>query len=218
MASVEVAEREEAKVPALVHAPVLDITAEDIALPRIYIGQYMSEHVKRQLVPFGAIFAASGQDDPDPAVLAELGDKDGIIVHVLGMWKGKSRSKDGELELYDYNDPAAPDDAWITYNYTVCLPEIDQDVPYKWLLSRTGRPAAKNINTVLAKNSDKGPCWNNAFRFTTAQRKNVKGEYAIACIAPVDSVKENVVVAEALGILVSGSQAEYNSTGEEPAI
>lgn len=217
MASTDVAQQAKAQVPDLVRAPVLDITAEDIALPRIYIGQFMSEHVKQQLVKPGSIFTASGADDPDPQVLSTL-EGEGVIVHVLGMRKGKSFSDGGELQLYDYNDPSAPDDAWITYNYTVCLPEVDEEVPYKWLLTRTGRPAAKQINTVLAKQSDKGPCWVNAFRFTTAQRENAKGEYFVARCAPIEADKQHIEIAESLGILVSGSTAEVQATGDQPAI
>lgn len=216
--AAEVAVKDAAQVPDLVRAPVLDITAEDIQLPRIYIGQYMSEHVKSKLVDAGDIFTASGADDPDPQILASVGDKPGVLLHVLGMRKGKSFSDGGELQLYDYNDPSAPEDAWITYNYTVSLPEVDAEVPYKWLLTRTGRPAAKQINTVLAKQADKGPCWVNAFRFTTAQRENKKGEYFVARVASVEADKDNVAIAENLGVLVSGSAADVRATGDQPEI
>lgn len=209
-----------AQVPDLVRTPALEITAEDVALPRIYLGQYMTEAVKHKLVDFGDVFTASGPDDPDPQVLWKLNSKDeGVLFHVLALKKGKSFSDGGELQLYDYDDPSAPAEAWITYNYTVALPEVDEEVPYKLLLTRTGRNTAKQINTVLKKNEGRGPAWATGFRLTAVQRENAKGEFVVPRIAvvnepPIEAVKS----AETLALMIAGSTAEYHSTGEEPAI
>lgn len=208
-----------ASVPALYRPPAIEISAEDVVLPRIYLGQYMTEAVKHKLVDFGDIFAASGPDDPDPTVLHTLGSDDGPIVLVLAMKRGKSYSEDGgELELYDYDDPAAPAEAWITYNYTVCLPDVDEEVPFKWLLTRTGRPAAQQINTVLKKNEGRGPAWHNAFKITTVSRENKKGEYVVPRVASVEPSKTQVEIAEKLAVMISGVGADVQATGEEPAI
>lgn len=219
MTTKAVAAQPAAQVPDLVRTrPVLDIGAEDVALPRIYIGQYMSEHVKDQLVKAGSIFTATGPDDPDPQVLAAPESKEGVVLHVLGLRKGKSFSDGGELQLYDYNDPSAPENAWITYNYTIALPTVDEEVPYKWTLTRTGRPAARQLNTVLKKNEGRGPCWVNAFRFTAAKRENAKGEFFVARVAPVEADPSHVQIAERLGVMVSGATSEFNATGDEPSI
>lgn len=216
--SKEVAVPETASVPALAYrAPALDITAEDVALPRIYLGQFMSQAVKDGLAKAGSIYAATGPDDPDPNVLSD--GKEPVRLHILGLTKGKSYSEPGgELELYDYNDPNAPAEAWTTYNYSVALPTVDPEMPHKWLLTKTGRNTAKQINTVLKKNEARGPAWTNAFDLTAVKRENNKGEFFVARVSVVEPDPEHVKVAEALGIMISGNSADYGSTGEEPAI
>ncbi len=214
--SKEVAERPNA-VPDMVRTPALTITADDVALPRLYIGQFMSKAVQEQLVKAGSIFSASGQDDPDPQVLWSPGDDAGVLFHVVGMRKGKSISDGGELQLFDFDDPNAPPDAWVTYNYTLVLPEHETDVPYKFLLTRTGRPAALQINTVLKKNSISGPAWATAFRLTAAERENTKGKFYVARAAAVEANVVNVKLAEGLALQMSGTAPQHSSS-EQPAI
>ena len=52
MTSTEVAQQE-AQVPALASTPSLEIEASDVALPRLYLGQFMSKHVQERRVPAG---------------------------------------------------------------------------------------------------------------------------------------------------------------------
>src|ERR1700761_6772106 len=164
--STEVAERA-ASVPSLRPTPALQLDAEDLQISRFYAAQFMSKPVQDGLVKPGSLFVSTGQDDPEPVEPWKLGSKDqGVLVHVLSLRKGKSVVIDGELQLFDYDSPDAPADAWVTYNYMIALPEVDEDLPYKWLLSRSSKPAAAKINTVLAKNAISGPAWNTAFRIT----------------------------------------------------
>lgn len=221
MTGKAVAENKSA-VPAMVHRPALEIDGGDIALPRLYIGQFMSDAVKDGIVKAGSIYAATGQDDPDPQVLAVGNPKTGVereagvLVHILGMRKGKSFSDGGELQLYDFNDPTAPKEAWVTYNYTVCLPEVDAEVPFKWLLTKSGATTAKSINMVLMKSGI--PAHEIAFRFWTVKRENQKGEWFVAQAARVDADEAHVATSEKLSNMVAGHTAEYNSTTTEPDI
>lgn len=216
-ASTEVATAPSA-VPALVNTPALELTAEDVALPRVYLGQFSSGHVQDGNVPAGCIFSATGADDPDPQVLWEQGGGDGPLFYVLGLHKGKSITVDGELEFFDYDDPNAPADAWVTYNYIVFLPEVDTDVPFKYLLTRSGKPAAQQINMVLAKNVAKGPPWIHAFRVVAAERSNKKGKYFVPRISVVEPDEAHVARADVLAAMVAGQTANVQATGEEPAI
>lgn len=221
MANAELVERPAAAVPDLVRTPALTITAEDVALPRIYIGQFMSKAVQEQLVKPGVIFSATGQDDPDPQVLWSESDKKnpGVRLYVIGLRKGKSISDGGELQLFDYDDPNAPPDAWVTYNYTVAIPSVDEDVPFKLLLTRTGRPAALQMNTVLKKNSIGGPAWANAFLLTTAARENAKGKFFVPRVAITEPVESEVAVAASLAEMMSSApEPSYGPAGEQPAI
>lgn len=211
--------KRESKVPALASTPALEITSDDIALNRVYLGQFMSGAVKEQLVKPGCIFTASSQDDPDPQVLWSPGDERGVQFHVLGLRKGKSISEGGELQLFDYDDPNAPEDAWVTYNYTICLPDVDDVLPFKLLLTRTGRAAALQINTVLKKNSISGPPWESAFELTAAPRENQKGKWFVARVKPVTPTKQQVEIAAALGEIAAAQPAPAPTTrGDEPAI
>lgn len=219
-----VATREKSQVPALTPTPALAITADDIALPRLYIGQFMSQAVQEKLVDMGDIYSGTNAEDPDPEVLWKLSDKDtgklGVLFHVLALRKGKSYNDGSGLQLFDFDDPSAPADAWVTYNYTLACPELDIDVPYKWTLTRTGRPAAQKVNTVLAKQIAAGPSYIHAFRATTAERSNTKGKYAIAQVAQVEATQDNIAVAEKLFLIVGSNagSSSYEPTGSQPEI
>lgn len=206
-------------VPALVSTPSVELTAEDVALPSIKLGQFMSDHVQEDRVPAGSIFSCQGQDDPDPVVLWEQGSDDLLRFHVLALRKGKSISDGGELVLFNYDDPNAPADAWVTYNYIVVLPEIDQEMPYKFLLTRTGKPAAQNINTVIAKNLASGPAHALAFTLDCVQRENKKGKYYVPRVKHVEAVPEHVELAESLAPMVaSAAETTQETPAAEPAI
>lgn len=219
MASKAVARAETPNLPDLVRTPALDIGHEDVALPKIKLAQFMTEQVKEQLVKPGCIFSATSKDDSDPIVLWDKSKGEGVLFHVLHLRKGKSVSEGGELQLYDYNDPDAPPEAWVTYNYSVALPEFDTDVPYSLLLTRTGAPAAKQLNTILKRNEVKGPAHLLAFRLTAVERENAKGKFYVPRITQVEPTAEGVAVANNLATVMSGSALEATATGgSEPAI
>lgn len=215
--STEIAESK-GSVPALASTPATEITAEDVALPRLYLGQYMSQHVQEDIVAPGSIYTALSNDDPDPSVLWEQGDDDGVLFHVLALRKGKSISVDGELQLFAFDDPDAPADAWTTYNYVIVLPQHNSEVPYKWLLTRTGRPAAQQINMVLKMNEARGPAFEQAFEVKAAPRQNDKGKFFVPRVGPAEATPEGKAIAEKLVALVSDQPATDTSKNDEPDI
>lgn len=211
-------------VPDLIRTPALEIDAEDIALPKLKLGQYGADAVKGQLVKPGSLFTQTGNDDPEPIVLLAPEGKakdtqgmQGVVFHVLGVRKGKSFSEPGgDLEVYAFNDANAPEAAWTTFTYSIAIPSEDTEVPYTFFLTKTGKPAAKQINTALVKSGR--PPWHTAFGVTTKYRSNAKGEWFVPVITTVEATDENIAVAERLAVMISGQQAEYQATGEEPAI
>jgi hypothetical protein len=215
-----------AGVPALASTPSvsLELDSADVSLPRIRIAQGQSVAVQDGLVTLGDIFASTGKDDPDPVVLTGFGeDAPGVLVHVLAVKKGKSLTIDGELNTWSFNDPDAPVDARTTYDYTVVLPEVDPDVPYKFLLSGTSTPAAKTINTILLKNADRGPSYTLAFRFRTAKRETSKGgqtyKYYVARVRQEDAKDAHVQLASDLAGMIAGAAVEQTSgSSSAPAI
>jgi hypothetical protein len=218
--------KREASVPDMVRTPALSITAEDIALPRIYLGQFMSQAVQEGLVKAGQIFSATGADDPDPTILWSSDGKgefkDGVPIYVLTIKKGKSwtAGPGEELQLFDYDDPAAPADAWVTYGYVVAIPALDDQVPFKLLLTRTGKPAALQINTVILKQAAAGPAWLTKFVLTTAPRENNKGKFFVPRVAVGEAVAAEVAIAETIGLALNSAAVERPQSGatEQPAI
>lgn len=219
MTGTEVATQEPAAVPALASTPSTEITAEDIALPKIKFGQGQSNAVQDGIVPLNCIYSTTGPDDPDPVVLWEQGDKEPLTFHVLGLRKGKSVSVDGELELYAFDDPNAPADAWVTYNYVVALPGHDEELPYKLLLSKTSKPAAQAINMVALKNAST-PTHKLAFTLTVKPRENAKGKFCVAQVRNVEPTEEGIALAEKLLQIVPQEQppAPAEARVDEPAI
>lgn len=212
--STEVAEREAPAVPALAPTPATTLTAEDIVVPRLYVGNQMSKAVKRKLASFGDIYIAQGADDPDAQVLWEFGSSQpGVLIHVLGVLKRKSYTPGGSapLQMWDFEDPTAHPDAWTTYNYTLFLPEVDPDMPAKLLLTKSGRGTAQRINTVLARNNPQ-PLYASAFRLTSAERTKDDNEWTIFQASQVTADAKHVSQAAELYELVAPGLAREASS------
>lgn len=217
----EVVPAEPAQVPELYRPPAIEIDTEDVALPKLKLGQFTADAVKDQLVKPGCIFGTVGQDDPDPQVFWTMDGKsgDGVIFHVLAMRKGLSYSEPGgDLETWAFGDPEAHEKSWTTYTYTVCLPEHDEDVPYTFLLTRTGKPAAKQINTEIVKNAERGPAYGLAFRLTCAERDHKQGSYFVPRVARVEANEDHVKLAESFAVKMGSNSADVQARNEEPAI
>lgn len=215
------------QVPDLVQpSNALEIDQNDVALPRIKLGQPNASIVQDGVVPTHCIYAVTGSDDPEPVVLHELGgDDEGVLVHVLAMRKGWSLSEDGELQTWAFDDPNRSPDAWVTYNYVLALPEHDPDVPYKMLFTRTGAPAAKQINTVLQRNAGRGPSFMTAFRIKTDKREKQQGSqtyrWTVPRVRSVDADQDGVDVSVSLFRQIAATlDAVVANTpaGDEPAI
>jgi hypothetical protein len=224
MASKSVAKQETyTPIPALANTPALDIGAEDVALPKLYKGEFQSGLVQDGVVPAGSLFTASGADDPEAEVLWD-GEGDGVLAHVIGLRKGKSITVDGELVTYSFDDPDAPAEAWVTYQYVLCLPEADPSLPYKCLMTKTSSPTAKAINLLLKKEEGRGPTYGVAFRLTTKKReKSVGGQtykWFIFQARKVEADPANVQLAENLAVMIAGAPSiERESTpSTQPAI
>lgn len=221
-------ERKAPAVPSLAPTPATTLTADDVVAPRLYVANKMSTAVGEGLVRFGDLFVANGADDPEPIVGWKFGSTEpGVLAHVLHMWKGKSWDKGvkgGPLERYTYTDPNAPVEAWITYNYTLYLPEVDPDMPVKFLLTRSGRRTAERINTKLMRDAKAGPAWSTAFRLTADKKTTAEFTYAVAQAQVVPANPEHVQAAGELFSQIADGLAEQESrtyttnTGEEPTI
>lgn len=200
-------EKRPSQVPALVNTPALEFTAEDVTLPRIKMAQFMSSAVQDQLVTPGDLFASVGADDPQPTVLDQP-----VLFHVIALRKGKSYSESpgAELQRFDYGDPDAPAGAWVTWDYTVALPEVDPDTPYRMLFTKTGTGAARTVNTTIDRSGQ--PHYELAFELTTVQRENAKGKFYVPRPVAVDAKPENVEAVIKLAEHLSSNETDSAGT------
>ena len=152
-------------------------------------------------------------------ILAEPGGQKGVDLHILSLRKSKSVSVDGELVRYNFDDPDVPADAWTVYTYFVALPGVENDVPVKWILTRSGKPAAQKMNTVLARVAGAAPPFMTAFNLTTQERRDAaKGHrWFVPRVKPIEPSEDAIAVAGKLFDLVNRSGAAQR-VDNDPAI
>lgn len=224
--STDVAPPAYALPPALANTPALDLDSTSVQLPRVKIAHTSSVAFQEGNVAFGDLYSACGKEDPDPVILRHsksAAGEDGLLFHVISVKRGWSgKDADGKFDTWKHNDPARPENATETFDYTICLPEVDPDLPYKFLMSSSASgPAAKQINMLLLKNQERGPAYILAFRCTTKPRENPKGKFYSLIVRQEDATAENIAATEALAILVASApqSVERESTpSTQPAI
>lgn len=217
-------------VPALYQPPPLEIDGSDVQVPSVKFGHPSSQLCQDAGIKLGTIYSATSKDDPEPAVLRVYQDlattptaerDPGLLIHVLGMHKGKSMKVGDDFTTWAFHDPEAHPEADTTYNYQLALPEIDPDMPYKMTLSRSKSSAARTMNTILMRNADKGPAYVFAFRITTTNKeKEGVGRWTVPQARQVEAVPEHVAIAENLAQMVSSRPASAAAPvkTDEPAI
>lgn len=215
-------------VPALRHDPATTITADDIAFPKLKIGQDMHDQVQNGLVQRGEIFTVTSKEDPDPVILDVAGPKigddkpskqKGVNIFFLGLRKGYSLSVDGNLYTYAFDDPDVPEKAWVTYTYLTAIPDASEILPVTWLLTRTGRQSAQRINQALALAAGRPDGqYSVAFTLKTKETKNDKGRFFVPIVLPYEGTDEEIAKAkslfEAFGPGGPGEQKAKRATSE----
>jgi hypothetical protein len=201
-------------VPALYTPPPMEIDSDDIQIPAIKFGHHQSELCQEHNIKLGVIYAAAGKDDPDPQILwdpAERGENPGVLFHVLGLRKGKSKMVDGDLTRWDFHDADAPSDADKTYTFTLLLPEVDTEIPFRTTLYRSKAAMARTILTVVQKNQGRVPQYALAFRMTTVNKKKEGiGSWTVPQARMVEANPEHVALA--------GRCAEMVAARPEPIV
>jgi hypothetical protein len=202
---------EASAVPALAYDAASSVSAEDIAIPTIYMGQRAQSLVEAGFAKPGDIYSAQSQDDSDAQVLWEYGSKDeGVLIIPLHLRKSWSFSPGAgmQLEIWpfeargrDYPDGPPLDDpdpkkrAWLTYNYTLLVPEVDPQMPYRTRFYRSGVPAAQKINFEQAKD----PGHLHAFRWVTTERsRQGVGKWYIPQLVNAEATAEQFASAVSL--------------------
>lgn len=210
------------QVPALAYTPSFadGIDADDIQISKVKIGQYMSKAFTNDFVKGGDIFTTATEDGSDADVLWKFGSKTaGVQLHVLSLRKGKSLSEGGQLLVFDFNDPEAPPKARTTYTFTIAIPSVDADLPFKWLFAGSGSDCARNMIKILVKNSISGPSYQTAFEVTTSVTENDKGKFFVPKMKIITPTAENVAIAATINDTFGGqSEPVAAPRSNQPAI
>jgi hypothetical protein len=182
------------------------IGPEDLALPRLMLGQPTSVAVQEQIVPAGSLFVAHEAADPAPTIIYKPGQKTGAVIHAIGFRKvWCHRSDDDKFIVADRlpTDTIGPgEDAQPGYEMAVLVPAFDTGMPVSWLLKSTGMSAGKRIYTETIKQGV--ALWSLAWSVTTSPRQNDKGRW-FAPVAKLDKPKPVNVKAAAQAAQLLGA-------------
>lgn len=235
MPSKSVATVEPSTVPALVNTPSSSqITAEDIAIPTVYLGQTAQTQVSSGNAGPGDIYTAQNQDDSEANVLwdyVEPAVEPGVLIVPLHLRKSWSYSPGvgQQLEMWPFeargraypdgpplDDPDPRKRAWLTYNYVGFLPEVDAEMPFKLRFYRSSAPAAQKINGILARDPEHFHGW----RMVTVKRtRQGMQPWYIPQLATVDLTDDQQAAAVRLfNMLKPGFETQAVTTDAPPAV
>ena len=159
MPTKEVAPATSTEIAPLYDPSSFNIDAGDIALPKVYICNALTKSVQDDRAKSGDVIVAAGPDDPDAEVVyATKAGGEGLLFRVLRLDRGKSFAEKGEkLQTWAYDDPAAHPDSWTTYTYTVILPEVDPEMPHRFLRSTTSRSVSRRSSARTTRAGGTSP-------------------------------------------------------------
>jgi hypothetical protein len=183
------------------------IGMDDMAFPRLYVGQPGSGAVQAELAPAGSLYLATDKDDPEPVVVYKAGQNTGVRVHLLTLEKVWCfTDDDGNYRVVAAgavrrHELAVPDDVDGGYQLVFCVPQFDAELPVSALFKVTAVPTAKKILTTFARAG--GAPWSSAFELTTAPKSNDRGHrWFIPLATVVKAQPRHVAQAAALAELL----------------
>jgi hypothetical protein len=184
------------------------IGPDDLLLPKLFVAHSSSRVVQEGLVPFGALYVATDAGDPEPALLYEPGDKEGVRLYLVGsrrVWCFQDSSE--RYRVVDARDSELPPspDAQRGYDLAVLIPAFDKGLPCTWLCKSSALDTARRIFTSILRSApDQG--WGLAFGITTVQRQNSKGRWFVPQAVQVKADPTEVEAAgKAVGLLGVGT-------------
>lgn len=156
MTSTEVAVPDGA-LPVLPNLPEMFDRAPDVQSPSIYVMHGQSSAVQNQIARPGEVILALGKDDTNPDFLIGGPDNrdhfNAVVISREVSYAIMPRDSDMEWinkEQYDSERLAGNRDAWTVYRYLLAIPEFDEVLPARLMLTKTGgRITAKALNTII---------------------------------------------------------------------
>lgn len=225
----EALEATQSKLPAVRTTGTQDLTAADVAFPRIYVGQAKSPAVEAKAAQTGDIYLANDGNDLDPIIVAPEGES--VTVYLLGrpnkyLERKEDKRNNIEFGRWAIDNPDAPppgreSGVYTVYEYPIAVPGHEDDLPVRLTLKRSGVPAARKLNTALLRQGSNPP-YDLAFELSAREQFNAasQSKYQVFAVKAVDGTPEGRKVAENLYSIIasqSGGQVVESSPAEGSA-
>lgn len=209
----EALEATQSKLPAVRKGGTQDLTAADVAFPRIYVGQAKSPAVEAKAAQVGDIYLANDGNDLDPIVVAPEGES--VVIYLLGrpnkyLERKEDRRNNIEFGRWAIDNPDAPapgreSGVYTVYEYPIAVPGHEDDLPVRLTLKRSGVPTARKLNTALLRQGSNPP-YDLAFELTTREQFNAasQSKYQVFGVKSAAGDAEGRAVAENLHAIIAG--------------
>ncbi len=186
----------------------------DRQLPSIYLLQGLSQAVQSGLGKPGQVIVGLGADDPDPDFLIGE-DSDHFVAYILDRRRSWARYvQGGQMEWLDEEEfkacrAAGDRDVWTNWHYTACIPDVDEVVPMRLMLSKTaGLKASKNLNFIIDKSLAMGQIPVAKFTVQENTSKQTGSKYYSLAVTATDADSEGAEVAAKQQSYFSATRAQ----------
>lgn len=201
--------------PAALPSMYESVDNADRQLPSVYLLQGLSQAVQNGIGKPGQVIVGLGADDPDPDFLITDPAKDSFTAYVLDRRRSWARyPQGGQIEWLtqdEFNEArlANERDVWENWHYTICVPEIDEIVPMRLMLSRTaGRKAAKNLNFIIDKLLAMGQMPVARFSVTEMTSKQTGSKFHALMVTSTEASTEGLEAAAKQQQYFGGTRAQ----------
>lgn len=198
MSSTEITTQGTTALPSMYET----VENSDRQLPSIYLLQGLSQAVQNDIGKPGQVIVGLGADDPDPQFLVKDAKKDTFNAYILDRRRSYARfPQGGQMEWLtkeEYDDARRNQerDVWVNWHYVVSIPEIDETVPMRLMLSRTaGLKASKALNFIIDKSLAMGKMPVAKFSVTEATSKTTGSKYHMLMVTSAEATQDGLTAA-----------------------
>lgn len=151
---------------------------DDRMTPSLYLMQGLSAMVQAGTARPGDAVLALGNEDPDPVFLIGGPEKrDHFVGYILSRTKSYARFAQGEdmqwMDKAEFEAARAlgDRDVWAVYRYVLAIPSVDDVLPARLMLTRTGGTiVARQLNTFIDRSIRSGSTDPVAVKFTVSEK------------------------------------------------
>lgn len=185
-------------VPTNLPSMYESVDTADRQLPSIYLLQGLSQAVQNKIGQPGDVIVGLGADDPEPTFL--IGGDSGnesFTAYILDRRRSYARfPQGGQMEWltkdeYDEARRNQERDVWVNWHYIVSIPEVDEHVPMRLMLSRTaGLKASKALNFIIDKSLAMGALPVAKFSVTEGTSRTTGSKYSMLMVTSAEATQE----------------------------